>query len=264
LNSPAAISLKTQATTHTHTNDRSIFFGEAAPAQNILSCQAENHNFLCMGSNHLVPSFRNHGHPSTCQGQGSVFRPDFLLHFPATPSLPKQPPTPKEDLPFATVEYWTTTLPDGFEAVPCRDLRGSWFLRVANRRLAVHVPETCKVDYLVHRLYQVFKDRPNTVMDWDAAARDYVEGLALCENLAAFRCRFIDKNPEDAASHGIVPMQLGIVAPLLALLDYGAGDESHAQTTDAGRPRILTQLRHARRAHSLVKLNLAIRKSQQS
>ena len=130
---------------------------------------------------------------------------------------------------------------------------------MANRRLEDHVPEDCKLGYLVTRLYKRFRECPNTIIDWEEDARDYCEGLALVENISAYRCRFIDRNPEEAAGHGIVPMQVGIVAPLLALLDYGAGNESNVREFRNDRPVITTCLGHAKRAKALVTLSLGIK-----
>ena len=66
------------------------------------------------------------------------------------------------------------------------------------------------------------------------------------------------QKPDEAASHGIAPRHVQVVAPALALMDYGAGQDTSEYDAD-GCPIITVTLLHAERAHMLVDIDQMIR-----
>ena len=98
----------------------------------------------------------------------------------------------------------------------------TWWIRKPNRRLTV--PERFAEERFVEAIFEVFAEDPNYEIPWTAEAQNLFEAFSLADEC---QCNFARRILEDtslAATHGIGPLKLGLLAGIHCLFSIGVGE----------------------------------------
>ena len=151
--------------------------------------------------------------------------------------------------------YYFLKLPDQ-TALPLVFAAGVPYVCVGNRALSSVFPAEYKVEAFVKRIFDIFKNAPNSQIGWEDSAREAFDAFALAENVKAGRQRFVFNDPEGASAYAIAPLRFGVLAPLLALFDIGSTHTPSSSAEEAGSqgasPRsVEVAASHVERAYEL-------------
>jgi len=129
-------------------------------------------------------------------------------------------------LPFAeNVEYFTGKMKEHTCMMLAINLDAdppTWWIRKPNRRLTV--PERFTEERFVEAIFEVFAEDPNYEIPWTAEAQNLFEAFSLADEC---QCNFARRILEDtslAATHGIGPLKLGLLAGIHCLFSIGVGE----------------------------------------
>ena len=127
-----------------------------------------------------------------------------------------------------------------------------WRLRIANRRLRAHLPPRYSIPAFVKKIFDYFKDRPNSEVGWSDRAQEIFDVRCVVQNVKAYVARMHDEDPDAAAADAIGPLKIGVLAPLLAIFDLGCGVYEEARQDANWRLEVGAD--HIRRATALFHL----------